>query len=109
MHDVLLYVLHVFAGMCIYASACMSHKDSHTKTVIHRQSYKDSHTKTHTHCVSEVVCHTSRGYSGHYKGIEEEGAIVTPPQDPAIMITMTMRTDTVSTAFHTLVLAKAQV
>ena len=95
MHDVLLYVLHVFAGMCIYSSACVS--------------YKDSHTKTHTHGVSDVVCHTSRGYSGHYKGIEEEGAIVTPPQDPAIMITMTMMTDTISTAFHTLVLAKAQV
>ena len=89
MHDVLLYVLHVFAGMCIYSS--------------------DSDTKTHTHGVSDVVCHTSRGYSGHYKGIEEEGAIVTPPQDPAIMITMTMMTDTISTAFHTLVLAKAQV
>ena len=86
-----------------------SYKDSDTKTVIQRQSYKDSHTKTHTHGVSDVVCHTSRGYSGHYKGIEEEGAIVTPPQDPAIMITMTMRTDTVSTAFHTLVLAKVQV
>ena len=54
----ILYVLHDFASICM----------SMWVRVIQIQSHV---TLTHKHGVSDALCHT-RGYSGHYKGIEED-------------------------------------